>query len=477
MRFVSLTANPLKHWRGLLFEVPRPLGAGLGLFLSVACWCWLLIFLGCGSSSLDRVRQKLATVNQKIDEIEARSVNNAEARDLILEARERLNLIEGFLLEDDVAQADKILDELIARVETYDPRKVQDYGKPIRIFGEVTYAKKGESRFREVTGSEKISEIGKIRTGVRSGIAINSDEFVLLLSPLTEIQFAASNHVMLVEGVLNWTQKTNKPYTLQMGEVVNRAERKVSLEMANQLLTNFRYIAVYEGRIEWADGKDQGMIETWTGFRWAEGERKRVFLPSVPVLTTPKSGEIFYSGDSKTGDLRFLWSSRKTAPAYQLQISDHTLFITRVFDQSNLVETEATVTLEPGQYFWRVRGVSGDRIPGPFSRTEVFYVKKGEPEDSTVDQTTKKERISKAGPAIYGLKIEVISDMAIVTGRTVDGARVTVNEVSAAVMQGGKFKAIINFLKGGTQKVRVIAVIDDTGAETILERDVNIVMH
>jgi hypothetical protein len=195
-------------------------------------------------------------------------------------------------------------------------------------------------------------------------------------------------------------------------------------------------------------------------------------LPVTPALEIPDNGTSV-AADEFGGDasIDFRWTSRVHTMKYHIQISNSEYFITRVDENRSLPRADWNGKFPPGRYFWRVRGVSDNGLPGPFSEIRQFTVRP--PGAEILPEDTGKRRERPSGPPVNDLDIEVINTMVIVSGKTNEGAKVSVNGVSAA-MEQGSFRAVINFNRAGEHNVRIISINPGSNAETIIERKVEI---
>jgi len=113
-------------------------------------------------------------------------------------------------------------------------------------------------------------------------------------------------------------------------------------------------------------------------------------------------------------------------------------------------------------------------VPGPFTKVMAFYVTDSQTQ-SVSRKNTPNPTPHEKGPPIRNSKVEIHGPMVIVSGTTIENARVRVNGESAVMLEEGRFRHIINFDKIGTHQVRITALDINTGAQTVVEKTVEIV--
>jgi len=93
--------------------------------------------------------------------------------------------------------------------------------------------------------------------------------------------------------------------------------------------------------------------------------------PEPPFASAPVNG-----GKVWGGKVRFAWSASDVS-AYRFQLARDPEFKDRLaeFDKLHQTEFDAPVSLEPGQYYWRVGSVRSDGDMGPFGDPNRFSVK------------------------------------------------------------------------------------------------------
>jgi hypothetical protein len=282
-------------------------------------------------------------------------------------------------------------------------------------------------------------------------------------------------HITLVKGTVTVVKSDAAGvFLIDLDEFHGTIDGMAELEMARHDLTGTSYIGVHRGGFSWTEGKEKGSLTKFGGFKWSEGIRHDTVLPAAPNSDSPEPFETFYTGTEDMANVVFRWYSQGFVPDFQIQVSDHPLFVKRIYDKSDLTTGDINVSLSPGDYYWRVRGFSDEKVPGPFTKVMAFYVT-----DSLAQNTSKKSTAApvpkEKGPPIRNSKMEIHGPMVIVSGTTIENARVRVNGESAVMLEEGRFRHIINFDKIGTHLVRITALDVNTGAQTVIEKTVEIV--
>jgi hypothetical protein len=91
------------------------------------------------------------------------------------------------------------------------------------------------------------------------------------------------------------------------------------------------------------------------------------FGPSPVLLVAPDSDMTVH-----VGNVAFSWDSTAGAASYELQIDNTFSFLTPVFDTLSVKTSSLEHFLPDGDYYWRVRGLSGDSVWGDWS--EAYQV-------------------------------------------------------------------------------------------------------
>jgi hypothetical protein len=89
--------------------------------------------------------------------------------------------------------------------------------------------------------------------------------------------------------------------------------------------------------------------------------------PEPPFISAPLDGQKSYGPEAM---LR--WSASVSAQSYHVQVSETPDFSALLADVSGLVTTGHSVSLAPGEYYWRIASVSAGQDRGPFSDVQGF---------------------------------------------------------------------------------------------------------
>jgi hypothetical protein len=92
--------------------------------------------------------------------------------------------------------------------------------------------------------------------------------------------------------------------------------------------------------------------------------------PESVVLKAPAAGTAVHAGN-----ILFEWDSVASAESYELQVDDRASFYSPVFDTAGVAALSLGHFLADGQYYWRVRARSQDRVWGDWSGTDSFAVR------------------------------------------------------------------------------------------------------
>ena len=449
----------------------------------VTAFALLCLLVACGGSKRDEVYARIAEINKDLYDLETKtSPRDQETLAIIEECRDLLQNVQHAIIEDDYKKAMFLLDtatEKLAQAGGKKPKKAPKTNLAIRPFGDVTF--QGESGgFIKLTEDRDIAELRAVKTGARSGLVLKPFENVnLFLPPQSEcrilgfepkrqrISLAVDNGELILD-----KKGAGGEISIEVNDSRISARNQASLEVKNQPLAKRRYVALFEGRATWEDGGETGLLEKYSGLQWDSGSRMQIQLPITPNIEAPEAGQTFTAEASGKARIAFRWSTRAFVPRYHLQVSANEHFLTRVFDKQNLTTASARVDLKHGKYYWRIRGYSNEGVPGPFTETRELKVAQTDQDDPTGAGQKPREEVD--GPPIRNLKIEVLSTMVIVGGRTTADAKVTVNGVAAVMMDEGSFRAILNFNDEGQHDLRILATDNKTGGETILEKKVQI---
>lgn len=168
----------------------------------------------------------------------------------------------------------------------------------------------------------------------------------------------------------SWTLEEGvSQYHLQISE--DREFKRMVLEkntMGSSISTNLK-----EGNYHWRiksviAGESDPIYSSTYRFAVTREEQK-----NSPSPLHPKNGDVFARAIVAKSGISFFWSRVKGYTGYELQLSKDSNF-----SQPTLVSTESKNNLvyknplEPGAYYWRVRGVTGSGSKGNFSEALRF---------------------------------------------------------------------------------------------------------
>lgn len=390
------------------------------------------------------------------------SADDQGVQSLIRQCRKALDEAKGLAIEDDYGKAM----DLLARVE----RDI----KPFLEGREIVNPQVQDLRFLDVKGDVKVKgkegvwrDLGgdllpaegiTIKTGIRSSVRLSTFSGSILEMPaqsiLEWIEIDAVRRGMYVElrrGFFVYDQKTSNPI---LKVRLNRQDIVISTpalaEFGND--NGMVYCALHRGSAS-CEGMESRIME---GEAWILGSStpRKVGIPQSPVADSPANHQTFgVDPETGKGKIPFRWHTSDLVRSYQLQVATTPDFTVREYDDTSLTGGSLDLDLETGIYFWRVRGISQDRVPGAFSSVGRFDVEnrpqKVEENGAFVRKPT--------GPAIRNVKVELISGQAIVSGRTSPDAVVTINGVKAIMEMDGRFSVIVSFMREGEQWVEIIA--------------------
>ena len=449
------------------------------LVILVAALC-----AACGPAEKDRVFALLVELKKELQVLESSATPGDQgAEEMIAYCRNGLQQVDALLVEDEYGEALIILEGIAHRLQIKDPMLPNTAGPAtefLEIFGQVEY--QGEDGdFRRLNGDEDPRHLQALKVGFRSGLIIKP-------FPGCEVSLQPRSQVKVLEAapagkqlrlelergelLLNKMAPSGRVAVLQSGFVLV-AEKEALVEMKTDPLSGRRFTAVHGGEASWREGGDSGVLEIYEGMSWQGEVRTAPRLPLKPSLESPPPKEFFVlpAGQDKMS-VSLRWSSKTYIPRYQVQVSDSRHFFSRFVDDSRVEAGSVEVSLPKGSFFWRVRGLSDEQLPGPF--TEVRTLEIGEPKSGQGSRAGSPVGERPKGPRITNLEIKVINTMVIVSGRTRKNAKVNVNGVSAVMLEEGNFRAIVTFNREGEHDLRVLAIDPATGAETVEERRVSI---
>jgi len=183
----------------------------------------------------------------------------------------------------------------------------------------------------------------------------------------------------------------------------------------------------------------------------------RSLLPA-PELKKPLTEQVFFPKDEeKSLKITLSWDKVAGATRYYLDI-----FKDKKLQEPFLLDVGVNGnkwagSFDHGVYYWRIRATDKDGLFSFDSRTQWFSV--------VTDEGTEAPSGKKKGPKLSGVKVQVMNDMAIITGRVSGRASVSVNHTKAVRSTDGSFEVVVN-LNQGDRWITVIAT-SETGTQTV----------
>lgn len=450
-------------------------------FLTGFC---LVLLMACGNSAQrQEVRNQLALVREQIRIMDAELAPTDDVgKQLLSQSSDNLKRVERLLIEDELIQASTMLDNIAKRLAEHTQKisgdNVDSGSSFYSHFGLVTFSEDGQN-FRDITEVETIQQIRSVKTSTRSGVRLNFTGAVSFeLNANSQVDFvpvgADRVDALLTRGVVVVSQSKATPaVSVSVGGIkVNVVSAPFIAEFSNQELVKRRYVGVHVGKAEWLQiGGTPEPIAADQALWWGKAGAELVALVQRPVVDNPSNNETIgiqeSTGKSK---VHFRWHANSPTPRFQLQVGTQPNFFTRVYDNANLTGNGQFVELDPGLYYFRVRGITDEGVPGPF--TETFKLTVSANQLSTVSEV---EYVAPKGPDINNVHIEVIGETAIITGQTNKPTnKISVNGIGAVMMEDGKFRAIVTFTNYGMQDVTVVGLDPATGGESSVSRQVNV---
>lgn len=438
----------------------------------------LFLTLSCGSSNKDEIYSKLAEVRSKIARMEAEvSVTDDEAIAELENLKSRLEKVEDLLIEDEFERAETALAFIQESLDGGGEGGEGFAGAGrMEIVGRVRYKKTGDEDWSILEDRTPVEEIAELSVEIRSGLKIQPEKGVTVtLWPQTDVSLERGTNnriaVHLERGLAEIRTSDAGGIDLMLDRAHLALKPSSEMTISKDKLNNVSYAALYRGACPWEERGNEGKLAEGEALFWDKRDLRRVVsLPPRPRSEDPGPGEAIGAGDAGSASVRFRWLTDAYVETFQLQISEDALFAARSFDDASISGAFSDVSLPPGRYFWRVRGLSSEGAGGPFSPVQTFEVRTGMPTGSNPDLDTPKPE----GPNLRGIRIELVGSTVIVTGKTDPGSRVSVNGVVALTDDDGKFRAVVTFTADGKQTCQIIALNPRTGGETVIDRQVEI---
>lgn len=465
---------------------PRPFSLMSGtVFLRGALLLLMTLLVACGNSGDEKeaLAEQINHVNEQVQLLESQtSATDLDATAKLERIKEDMRSVEDLIIEEDYGRAKTSLTALTERLRALRASQTDNRGTlDLQPFGKVEVKKRGATDFTEIDNLVDLADIAVIRTGVRSALQLNppNSSSHFFLSARTELKMATYE---VGDGVF--------AFELEQGEFSFNLDKKHTVdlklnawkatikgggagEMSRIPVTHSSHIALYKGSTSWQEGSETGLLSKYHALHWQDGKRESSQVPVAPSLDLPKNRDTVLTAQAAPREIAFRWHSEIFIPSFHFQLSDQALFVTRLEDKMGVTSGGFELQLPPGVYFWRVRGISDQGIPGPFSNTFKFQITENAGAKlAQLPDGAPAEKVK--GPPIRNLEVEVLGGMAIISGHTDANAAVNVNGVAAVMIDAGQFSAVVNFTQRGEHNLRIIAADKETGGETVIERKVKI---
>jgi len=439
--------------------------------MNVRAWVYtgLLALIACGANRSEELGNRLAAARSLVQRFETIvTPENMLGNQTLQAVKADLERAELALIEDQFDDAERLILAIEARVSPFlEGRNPSDQSNDLRfaeLTGDVRLSVENGPAERITTDSRPVSN-SLLKTGIRSGtvlqlfagatlqLADQTELHIEKLDPLTR-----ELRLSLQKGQISGRHASElapMALTAMAQHFAFHSEAQFELVLDAQGLVH--YFAVFSGKVNWQGPSVSGIIVANEALVWGEGKQDLLALPPHPEAEAPPNHRVIQvPPGEKNSNVRFRWSSHTAAAYYQLQVATEPQFLTRVFDSRTIATGTHAVDLQIGQYFWRVRSLSKDQLPSAYSAVAGFTIVEG----------TLQVAETKPGPPLKIQKIEVIDNLAIVSGTSVSRAFVSANGVRAVMNEDGSFRVIVNFPRAGQQELEVIARFED-GGETI----------
>lgn len=453
------------------------------ILLSLALVFGGMATLSCGGSSSKKAAEEaLAQTRQKLEQLESGiSAENTQDLEVIEACREKIILANRRLIEGDADQALVILSQIEGKLSTLaGVVKGAKKATTFDVHGRVSFAG-GDGTFERLTGKQKLSDVKQIKVSGRSGLNMKVFKSTKVFLPAqTDLTIKAHDakakrfQALLEVGemILN-KPKGKEVVEIEMNRFTFIANDECQAEFRFLPLVNSVYVAVFEGQLRYQGPGSSGTLFRYDGFYWKTNDTEVIQIPTVPKIDEPAhEAKVAIDPASGNADVGFRWHTNVFVANYQLQVSDSPLFVTRVYDNLRLERNQADVSLGKGTYFWRVRSINNQGIPGSFTKTMELHVGAFDANAEGIVKGKEKKKVS--GPKISNLDYNLIGMTVIVSGRTKATVKVNVNGVAAVQNEDGTFQAIINFDRSGEHILRIMAMDPTTGGETVREKKIKL---
>ena len=199
------------------------------------------------------------------------------------------------------------------------------------------------------------------------------------------------------------------------------------------------------------------------GLTWDGSDSSTVLPLMAPELIAPSQEQTFLPlKDDTSQSVQFEWAEVPHAAYYLVNLFHDSQRKQPVLTQVSVKNQQWSHTFNQGVYYWQVKAVGADGLPGYESRLNWFSVVGSEQRASNKENP---------GPRLSGVEIQLMNDMAIVTGKVSDNASVSVNFTKAVRSQDGSFEVVVS-LQMGEQWITIVAT-DPKGGQTVEKHKVN----
>lgn len=438
----------------------------------------MLVSLGCGSGRPAEVDELTTQVRERLKRVEMQTSNsNKEGQEVLSQARERMREVDNLLIEAEYEEALTLLRQVSGDLRTYLAGAGAQTGirlEPVKAHGLAEYQVVGSQDWVRMTGDERPRILGALRTSFRAGIHLEMEEGLNLdIASESEVVLREqaggtgdNMRIKLVKGSMTVEVKGSNTFTAILGDVPFDVQGPAIVEVSNQTITKTRYICVFSGRAVYDDGETTVAINSLEGMRWRDGSRNKFGIPGMPRGLSPEDNITIYTSGREQSQVTLEWFD---AGASQLQISRDPYFFSRVFDNPNLAENAHTLTLDVGEYYWRVRAFEDNRLPGPFCETRRLVISR-DAGTNALEKTITND-LSAEGPPINNVRVEIFKPNVMVSGTTDRDAKIRVNG-ELAVVTNGKFQIIIE-IPSGRQTITIESLDPVTGGRSQIQKPVN----
>ena len=335
--------------------------------------------------------------------------------------------------------------------------------------GTVQYSRSLNSNWNEAALKQELIEKDHLRTLSRSwgnvlfvdGSRLHMDENALVVIEGVQkdvLRNASSADILVLEGdVSAWLESLSSKNNFRVTSPGIETQIRSRNFFTSRDREKVVRVSNFEGEI---DVKSKGAQVTLTqnkGTRVNFGEKPSPpkTLPQPPQFLSPADGSAFYHNR-----IPFKWNNAGSVYAYQIQISRNSLFTE--IEKTARVTGDTLIWPAPGNgiYYWRIRSIDEDGLPGPYTESIEFSIR--------VDQTPPFLLVNSPE------KDTVITTREIrITGSAEKDASLTIDGVSVPVQGDGFFSYDLTLDK--THQIVPIIVTDQAGNQSQALRDIHVV--